>query len=175
MCVDERWIAVATRGTVEVNEMSELVKVSVNERIAEVVLNRPKAYNAFNLEMVELLANRLIDLAAGLRQEKDAKASPVSGDSPKKKPQPMSALECRGGSRAAREKWGHDAFSRQPRSAPPCCSAQDQPREAPLQKKNRVPIFAPAPPLSKRYSALHRLATRSVFMIVSKQLYRSCS
>lgn len=64
--------------------MSELVKVSVNERIAEVVLNRPKAYNAFNLEMVELLANRLIDLAAGLRQEKDAKASPVSGDSPKK-------------------------------------------------------------------------------------------
>jgi 2-(1,2-epoxy-1,2-dihydrophenyl)acetyl-CoA isomerase len=48
----------------EVTEMSELVRVSVNERIAEVVLNRPKAYNSFNLEMVELLANKLIALSA---------------------------------------------------------------------------------------------------------------
>ena len=43
--------------------MSDLVKVNVNDKIAKVVLNRPKAYNAFNLEMVEALARRLIDLA----------------------------------------------------------------------------------------------------------------
>ncbi len=56
--------------------MSELVKVNVNERIAEVVLNRPKAYNAFNLEMVELLANRLIYLAA----DNDVLAVVITGE-----------------------------------------------------------------------------------------------
>jgi 2-(1,2-epoxy-1,2-dihydrophenyl)acetyl-CoA isomerase len=47
----------------EVNTMSELVKVSVKDRIAELILNRPKAYNAFNLEMLEPVAQHLIDLA----------------------------------------------------------------------------------------------------------------
>ena len=56
--------------------MSELVKVSVNDRIAEVVLNRPKAYNAFNLEMVQLLENRLIDLAA----DNDVLAVVITGE-----------------------------------------------------------------------------------------------
>jgi len=44
--------------------MAELVKVSKDDRIAHVVLNRPEAYNAFNLRMLETLMRRLIDLAA---------------------------------------------------------------------------------------------------------------
>ena len=43
--------------------MAEVVKLRIDDRIAEVMLNRPEAYNAFNLDMVELLGRHLIDLA----------------------------------------------------------------------------------------------------------------
>lgn len=44
--------------------MAELVTLSKDARIATLLLNRPEAFNAFNLEMIELLADRLITLAA---------------------------------------------------------------------------------------------------------------
>jgi len=43
--------------------MNELVKLEVIEGIARVTLNRPKAFNAFNLNMIQLLSERLIELA----------------------------------------------------------------------------------------------------------------
>ena len=43
--------------------MAELVKVNKDGGTAEVLLSRPEAFNAFNLEMIELLANHLIGLA----------------------------------------------------------------------------------------------------------------
>ena len=43
--------------------MNELVKLDVIEGIARITLNRPKAYNAFGLDMVKLLSERLIELA----------------------------------------------------------------------------------------------------------------
>jgi 2-(1,2-epoxy-1,2-dihydrophenyl)acetyl-CoA isomerase len=43
--------------------MPELIEVKHHENIAEVALNRPETYNAFNLEMVSQLANHLMALA----------------------------------------------------------------------------------------------------------------
>ncbi|MBW2005920.1 MAG: enoyl-CoA hydratase/isomerase family protein [Deltaproteobacteria bacterium] len=43
--------------------MNELVKLDVIEGIARVTLNRPKAFNAFGLDMIQLLSEKLIELA----------------------------------------------------------------------------------------------------------------
>lgn len=43
--------------------MPELIEVKHHENIAEVTLNRPETYNAFNLEMVSQLANHIMVLA----------------------------------------------------------------------------------------------------------------
>ena len=43
--------------------MDELIEVRQHEKIVEVALNRPKAFNAFNLEMISELANILMRLA----------------------------------------------------------------------------------------------------------------
>ena len=43
--------------------MDELVKLELIEGIAGITLNRPKAFNAFNLNMIRLLSERLIELA----------------------------------------------------------------------------------------------------------------
>ena len=43
--------------------MSRLVVVKQHENIVEVALNRPEAYNAFNLEMITELAGPLTRLA----------------------------------------------------------------------------------------------------------------
>jgi len=44
--------------------MAETVRVELKEKIASVLLNRPEIFNAFDLDMTELLANRLTALAA---------------------------------------------------------------------------------------------------------------
>ena len=43
--------------------MNELVKLEVIEGIARVTLNRPKAFNAFDLDMIQFLSEMLIELA----------------------------------------------------------------------------------------------------------------
>ena len=43
--------------------MPEFIEVKHHENIAEVALNRPETYNAFNLEMVSQLTNHLMTLA----------------------------------------------------------------------------------------------------------------
>ena len=43
--------------------MTESIKVDRKDEVTVVTLNRPKAFNAFNLEMLELLTKHLIDLA----------------------------------------------------------------------------------------------------------------
>jgi 2-(1,2-epoxy-1,2-dihydrophenyl)acetyl-CoA isomerase len=43
--------------------MNELVKLDMIEGIARITLNRPKAYNVFSLDMIQLLSERLIELA----------------------------------------------------------------------------------------------------------------
>jgi 2-(1,2-epoxy-1,2-dihydrophenyl)acetyl-CoA isomerase len=43
--------------------MNELVKLDVIEGIAKVTLNQPKVFNAFGLDMIQLLSERLIELA----------------------------------------------------------------------------------------------------------------
>jgi enoyl-CoA hydratase/carnithine racemase len=43
--------------------MSNLVEVKQHENIAEVALNRPEAYNAFNLDMIPELAKHPTTLA----------------------------------------------------------------------------------------------------------------
>ena len=43
--------------------MGDLIDVRMNEKIAEVSLNRPKAFNAFNLELVSELAAQMTALA----------------------------------------------------------------------------------------------------------------
>ena len=43
--------------------MSELIQIKQIDAIAEISLNRPEAYNAFNYDMVSQLANHLITLA----------------------------------------------------------------------------------------------------------------
>jgi len=42
--------------------MIESIRLKKEGKIAEVILNRPKAFNAFDLDMVELLARCLIHL-----------------------------------------------------------------------------------------------------------------
>jgi 2-(1,2-epoxy-1,2-dihydrophenyl)acetyl-CoA isomerase len=44
--------------------MSELIEIKLDDAIAEVVLNRPEAYNSFNYELISQLANRLTALAS---------------------------------------------------------------------------------------------------------------
>ena len=43
--------------------MSELIELMQSDTIAQLTLNRPEAYNAFNHDMVSQLASRLITLA----------------------------------------------------------------------------------------------------------------
>ena len=43
--------------------MAEPIGIKREGEIAQILLNRPEAYNAFDLEMVELLANDLIHLS----------------------------------------------------------------------------------------------------------------
>ena len=43
--------------------MTESIRLRKNGGIAEILLNRPKAFNAFDLDMIELLAKYLISLA----------------------------------------------------------------------------------------------------------------
>jgi len=43
--------------------MNELVKLDIIQGIAKITLNQPKAYNAFSLDMIQLLSERLIVLA----------------------------------------------------------------------------------------------------------------
>jgi 2-(1,2-epoxy-1,2-dihydrophenyl)acetyl-CoA isomerase len=45
--------------------MNELVKLDMIQRIARITLNRPKAYNAFGLDMIQLLSEKLVELAMG--------------------------------------------------------------------------------------------------------------
>jgi 2-(1,2-epoxy-1,2-dihydrophenyl)acetyl-CoA isomerase len=43
--------------------MNELVKLDMIQETARITLNRPKAYNAFSLDMIQLLSERLVELA----------------------------------------------------------------------------------------------------------------
>jgi enoyl-CoA hydratase/carnithine racemase len=43
--------------------MAEPIKIKNEGEIALIILNRPEAYNSFDLEMVELLANNLVHLS----------------------------------------------------------------------------------------------------------------
>ncbi|NQU07689.1 MAG: enoyl-CoA hydratase/isomerase family protein [Candidatus Abyssubacteria bacterium] len=43
--------------------MTELIKVKMDDGIAQVALNRPEAFNSFNLELLQLLTDTLIKLA----------------------------------------------------------------------------------------------------------------
>ena len=43
--------------------MTDLLKIEKDDRIAVIALNRPKAYNAFNIETVEVLTKSLISFA----------------------------------------------------------------------------------------------------------------
>ena len=47
----------------EVDEMTEAIRVKKDGEIVEITLNRPEAFNAFDLDMVELLSKSLIHLA----------------------------------------------------------------------------------------------------------------
>ena len=44
--------------------MGETVKVEVTDGIARITINRPKSFNAFNLETIQIFAQRLIELSA---------------------------------------------------------------------------------------------------------------
>jgi len=56
--------------------MSELIEINQQDAIAEVALNRPAAYNAFNYELISQLANRLTALAS----ENDVRAVVLTGN-----------------------------------------------------------------------------------------------
>ena len=56
--------------------MAELVRVTKENGIASVLLNRPEAFNAFNMDMVSSFADRLIALAA----DGDVRAVVISGE-----------------------------------------------------------------------------------------------
>ena len=55
--------------------MSELIRLKQYDAIAEIVLNRPEAYNAFNYELVSQLANQLTTLAG----ETDVRGVVITG------------------------------------------------------------------------------------------------
>ncbi len=44
--------------------MGETVKVEVTDGIARITMNRPKSFNSFNLETIQIFAQRLIELSA---------------------------------------------------------------------------------------------------------------
>ncbi|UCB47616.1 MAG: enoyl-CoA hydratase/isomerase family protein, partial [Deltaproteobacteria bacterium] len=56
--------------------MEEVVKLEKVEGTVVVTLNRPKFYNAFNLEMIQYLAERLLELAT----DQDVKAVVITGE-----------------------------------------------------------------------------------------------
>jgi 2-(1,2-epoxy-1,2-dihydrophenyl)acetyl-CoA isomerase len=56
--------------------MSELIEIKQQDAIAEVALNRPEAYNAFNFKMVSQLANHLTTLAS----ENNIRAVVITGN-----------------------------------------------------------------------------------------------
>jgi len=56
--------------------MTELIRLKKDGGIVEVLLNRPEAFNAFNLDMIELLQKRLISLA----MDDSVSALIISGD-----------------------------------------------------------------------------------------------
>ena len=56
--------------------MEEMVKLEKVGGTAVVTLNRPKSYNAFNLEMIQSLAERLVELAT----DQDVKAVVITGE-----------------------------------------------------------------------------------------------
>ena len=65
--------------------MDEPVHLDVSDGIATVTLNRPGAFNAFNMEMIRLLAERLIELSmdrqvAGVVLKGDGKIFCAGGD-----------------------------------------------------------------------------------------------
>lgn len=56
--------------------MAEMIELKRDGKIARLILNRPKAYNAFNLEMVELFADHLI----GLSKDDSVSAVIITGE-----------------------------------------------------------------------------------------------
>ena len=56
--------------------MEEMVKLEKVGGTAVVTFNRPKSYNAFNLEMIQSLAERLVELAT----DQDVKAVVITGE-----------------------------------------------------------------------------------------------
>jgi 2-(1,2-epoxy-1,2-dihydrophenyl)acetyl-CoA isomerase len=56
--------------------MSALIEIKHHDAIAEVALNRPKAYNAFNYELISQLANHLTALAS----DHDVRAVVITGN-----------------------------------------------------------------------------------------------
>jgi 2-(1,2-epoxy-1,2-dihydrophenyl)acetyl-CoA isomerase len=60
---------------VEENSMSELIELVKTDTIAQITLNRPEAYNAFNYELVSQLANQLNALAG----ESDVRGVVITG------------------------------------------------------------------------------------------------
>ncbi|MFH1491675.1 MAG: enoyl-CoA hydratase/isomerase family protein [Pseudomonadota bacterium] len=65
--------------------MDEPVKLDVTEGIAGIILNRPKAFNSFNMELISLLSEKLVGLArdpdiCGLVISGEGKAFCAGGD-----------------------------------------------------------------------------------------------
>lgn len=65
--------------------MDEPLKVECTEGVARIKMNRPNAYNAFGLEMIQLLAERLIEISqdpqvVGLVLTGEGKAFSAGGD-----------------------------------------------------------------------------------------------
>jgi 2-(1,2-epoxy-1,2-dihydrophenyl)acetyl-CoA isomerase len=56
--------------------MSEIIKIKKDGEIAEVLLNRPEAFNAFHLDMIECLSGNLIALAV----DNDIRGIVISGE-----------------------------------------------------------------------------------------------
>ncbi len=56
--------------------MTESIKVQIQDKIAVVLFNRPKAFNAFDLETVKCLAERLVSLSA----DASVRALVISGE-----------------------------------------------------------------------------------------------
>lgn len=58
------------------NDMGELVSISKEDRIATVLLNRPEAFNAFNMDLMECLAGHLVTLAS----DQDVRGVLITGE-----------------------------------------------------------------------------------------------